>query len=116
MIMLGISRLLPGYSNEHISTPAACNAASWASSSGAGVNQNEAEFAVEGGGVRRPMRLRRLPVDGNDVVHRVHQGLPLALADKRGVRKTVGGVFGPRRSDGPVFAAQVSQHVHHPAG
>src|SRR6202022_195857 len=76
-----------------------------------GVNENEAEFAVERGGGCRPMRLRRLPVDGDDVVHRVHQGLPFALADKRGVGKTIGGVFGPRRSDGPVLAAQFSQHV-----
>ena len=57
------------------------------------------------------MRLRRLPVDGDDAVHRVHQGLPFALADKRGVGKTIGGIFGPRRSDGPVLAAQFSQHV-----
>ena len=83
--------------------------------SGAVINQNEAVFAVERGGGCGPVRFRRLPIDGDDAVHRIHQRLLVGGGDVRCIRKTVDRVISPGRFDRPILAAQISRHGRTPA-
>ena len=61
------------------------------------------------------MRLGRLPIDGDDAVHRVHQRLLVGSSDAGCIRKAVDRVASPGRVDRPILAAQISQHGRTPA-